>query len=63
MSVREKVGEFVREVRGETAKVSWPTRTETRQSTIVVLIAVALLGAVIFVMDWIYVLLIEQLFG
>ena len=63
MSVKDKVGEYVREVRAETAKVSWPTRVETRQATIVVLVAVALLGAVIFAMDWIFVQLIELLFS
>ena len=63
MSVRERVGEYVREVRAETAKVSWPTRVEVRQATIVVLIAVALVGVVIFAMDRIFVFLIERLFS
>jgi preprotein translocase subunit SecE len=31
-------GEFVRQVRVETAKVSWPTRRETITTTIMVLI-------------------------
>lgn len=63
MSVIQKAQEFIREVRAETAKVSWPTRSEVRQSTVVVLVAVALLTAVIFVMDRAFVFVIELLFS
>lgn len=63
MSVRQRVGEYIREVRSETGKVSWPSRAETRQATVVVLVAVALLTAVIFVMDQVFVFLIGLLFG
>ena len=63
MSVRQRIVEYFREVRSETAKVSWPSRVETRQATVVVLIAVALLTVVIFVMDQAFVFLIGLLFG
>ena len=37
-------GEFVRQVRAETAKVAWPTRRETVTTTIMVLIMTTLLA-------------------
>jgi len=37
-------GEFVRQVRTETAKVSWPTRKETVLTTVMVLIMTTLLS-------------------
>lgn len=36
--------EFVRQVRAETAKVTWPTRKETMITTVMVLIMTALLS-------------------
>ncbi|WP_300536283.1 preprotein translocase subunit SecE [Sphingosinicella sp.] len=38
MAKRTNPGTFVRQVRQETAKVSWPTRRETIVTTIMVLI-------------------------
>lgn len=37
-------GEFVRQVRVETAKISWPTRAETVRMTIMVLIMTTVLS-------------------
>ncbi len=37
-------GEFVRQVRAETAKVSWPTRRETVLTAVMVLIMTTLLA-------------------
>lgn len=44
--------EFVSEVRGELRKVAWPTKQEVVNSTIVVLIAVIVMGTLIFGFDW-----------
>jgi preprotein translocase subunit SecE len=41
---RVSPGEFVRQVRAEIAKVSWPTRRETLMTTIMVLIMTTLLA-------------------
>ncbi len=41
---RVSLGEFVRQVRAEGAKVVWPTRRETITTTIMVLIMTALLS-------------------
>ncbi len=41
---RVNPGEFIRQVRAETAKVVWPTGQETFRTAIMVLIMTALLG-------------------
>ena len=41
---RVSPGEFVRQVRAETAKVVWPTRRETITTTIMVLIMTTILA-------------------
>ena len=43
--------EFLREVRGELRRVAWPTRAETLNSSLVVLIALVVLTSAIFGMD------------
>lgn len=41
---RVSPGEFVRQVRSETTKVVWPSRRETVQTTILVLVMTSLLA-------------------
>ncbi|MBE0428963.1 MAG: preprotein translocase subunit SecE [Thermoleophilia bacterium] len=57
---------FLREVRLELTKVTWPNREELTQSTVVVLIAVAIAGVYIFIFDEIFsrfITFIAGLFG
>jgi len=51
MSAMDQMREFVKDVRLESAKVSWPTRDELRDSTSVVLVTVLLVAAFIGVVD------------
>jgi preprotein translocase subunit SecE len=44
-------GEFIRQVRAETAKVVWPTRKETVATAIMVLIMTGLLAIFFFGVD------------
>ncbi len=62
MSVMDQMREFVKDVRLESAKVSWPTRGELKDSTVVVLITVLLVAAFIGVMDQILNLGVGLLF-
>ncbi|MEK9900749.1 MAG: preprotein translocase subunit SecE [Alphaproteobacteria bacterium] len=48
---RPSVGEFVRQVRQEVSKVTWPTRTETIQSTLMVVVMVAFAALFFFLVD------------
>ena len=62
MSAITQFREFIKDVRVEAAKVSWPTRDELRDSTVVVLVTVLLVAAFIGVMDRILTFLVGLLF-
>jgi preprotein translocase subunit SecE len=47
-------GEFIRQVRAETAKVVWPTRKETVTTTIMVGIMTMMLGVFFFGVDQVF---------
>jgi len=47
-------GEFIRQVKAETAKVVWPTRRETVTTTIMVGIMTLLLGIFFFGIDQLF---------
>ena len=54
---------FVREVRSEVAKVTWPTRRETTITTIMVFVMVAVASVFFFAADQIIRYLITFLLG
>jgi len=46
-----RVVDFLRDVRNEIRKVTWPTRDELRRATLVIVVFVSLLGVIIGLMD------------
>jgi len=48
---KTSVNEFFRQVRAETNKVSWPSRAETVQTTIMVMIMASVLALFFFGVD------------
>ena len=62
MSLVAKSAEFLREVRVEASKVSWPSRKELRDSTGVVIVMTAIMSLIVFVLDQILNLGLRQLF-
>ena len=54
--------QFLREVRGELRKVAWPSRAETVNYSIVVLVTVVVLTAMIYGLDWVFATFILELF-
>ena len=60
---RVNPGEFLRQVRAETGKVSWPTRKETVTTAIMVLIMTTLLGIFFFAVDSAFAALVSSLLG
>lgn len=50
-----KVANFLKEVKVELGKVSWPTREELTSSAIVVITSMLLLGAFIWICDIVFV--------
>jgi preprotein translocase subunit SecE len=43
---------FTRETKDELLKCSWPTRSELRDSTVVVIVAIAILGVFTMISDF-----------
>ena len=60
---RTSPGEFIRQVRAETAKVHWPTRKETVATAIMVLIMTMLLALFFFGVDAFFSTLVRFLLG
>jgi len=54
-------GEFIRQVRAETAKVVWPTRKETVTTAIMVLIMTAMLAVFFFGVDSVFSAIVKFL--
>lgn len=57
---KPSVGEFVRQVRQEVSKVTWPTRTETIQSTLMVVVMVAFAAVFFFLVDIVLAELVQS---
>lgn len=62
MSLVARTREFLKDVRVESTKVSWPTRNELRDSTIVVIVAVLIVSAFIGAVDRLLTILVGLLF-
>jgi preprotein translocase subunit SecE len=60
---RTSPGEFLRQVRAETAKVVWPTRKETVTTAIMVVIMTTLLGLFFFATDSAFSAIVKALLG
>jgi len=56
-------GQFVRQVRQEVSKVTWPTRKETTISTIMVFVMVVLASLFFLVVDQILAWGVKLVFG
>jgi len=66
-SLAARTVRFLRDVRAEVRKVTWPTPEEIRKATGVIIVFVSIIGAIIGVMDWLLSRLlitgIPRLFG
>jgi preprotein translocase subunit SecE len=54
-------GEFIRQVRNEVSKVVWPTRAETVQTAIMVLILTVILAIFFLGVDGVFATIVRQL--
>jgi len=59
----EKLIRFLREVRNELKRVTWPSRDEIRESTTVVIVLVLLLSVFIGLVDRALSFLVSIIFG
>jgi len=56
-----RAGRFVRDVRAELSRVSWPSAIEVRNTTIITVIAVIFFAAYLWAVDQTFAYLIDQL--
>ncbi len=57
------IAKFIREVRQETAKVTWPTRAEVTQATIMVFVMVTLVALFFMLVDWVLGSAVQYILG
>jgi preprotein translocase subunit SecE len=57
---KKGIARFIRDVRVEMGKVTWPTRQDLLQSTVVVLVAVAIAAAFTALCDLVFSQFVEQ---
>ncbi len=57
----ERFTQFVRDVRAEMKRVSWPSANEVKNTTVITLIAVIFFAVYLFVVDRIWTFLLTQL--
>ena len=62
MSLPQRASEFLKEVRIEIPKVSWPSRKELRSATVVVIVMTLLMAGIVWILDTLLVLGLRQLF-
>lgn len=60
---RTSIRQFLREVRQELRKVAWPTRSETINLSLIVLVTLVVLTGVIFALDWVFARGVLRLYG
>jgi preprotein translocase subunit SecE len=62
MAWTQQVREFVKEVQLESTKISWPTRSELQESTLVVIVTIVIVTAFVGVVDQGLTVLVGLLF-
>lgn len=55
--------QFVRQVKQEVAKITWPTKSETLQGTITVIVMSVVIAFFLFVVDMIFAYFIRLIVG
>jgi len=60
---RTNPAQFIRQVRQEVSKVTWPSRKETGITTVMVFIMVALASIFLMGIDWIFAQLVQIVLG
>ena len=60
---RTSIRQFIREVRVELRKVAWPTRSETINLSLIVLVTLVILTGLVFALDWVFARGVLRLYG
>ena len=57
----DRAGKFVRDVRAELGRTSWPSATQVKNTTLITIAAVAFFATYLFVIDRLFTFLLDQL--
>jgi preprotein translocase subunit SecE len=63
MEIAEKTRGFAREVSAEVKKVSWPSRKELQESTVLVIVTVIVIMIFVGIVDRIFSSIVELILG
>lgn len=63
MTLAARSAAYLRDVRAEVRKVTWPALDELRQHTIAIIIVVTIIGVIIGLMDWGFSMLLVRGLG
>ena len=63
MKMFNRLVRFIKEVRNELKRVSWPSRDDVRESTTVVIVVVLVLAVFIGLVDWALSFLVSFILG
>ncbi len=63
MSAVQRLNGFLKEVQVEARKVTWPSKTELRESTVVVIVTVAIVSVLIAVIDYVIGQIVTRILG
>ena len=61
--MKEKITEFMNGVTKEMKKVTWPTKDELKDSTMVVIVSTIILSLFVFVVDFAFTKVLQALLG
>ncbi len=56
------IKKFSNEVVVEMKKVSWPTKEQLKESTIVVIVVTAIITTLVSIMDWVFTSVMKSIF-
>jgi len=53
VSLAQRSAAYLKEVRAEVRKVTWPTWDDLRRTTLIIIVFVIVIGIIIGIMDWV----------
>lgn len=59
----KRIGEYLKEIKGELKKVTWPTKDDLIKTTIAVLVSSLIFGVFLFIVDMIFSRVINSIIG
>lgn len=61
--MKSSPAQFVRQVKQEISKITWPTRSETMQGSLVVIVMSVLVALFLFLIDMMFAKIIQVVLG